>query len=821
MRLLRLSFILAAFATLLFACGGDDSEVGESANIDAGGTPDSQAEQKPPGPPEAVDTEVDPSSIRAGDSVSVRCSATDADGQDVEVERYEIGTDPVESVSLDGDALTFKKAGTYEVRCAIADGGISDLSPAVVEVLPGAVITLALVFDPDQKSYPTDKKVTVRGTGLDANGNTVENLAVTITKVEPDGHHKILGDAKDGITFDESNVYTITAVSVDNDEIDAARSIIVDAEAPIIEITEPERGITTDGDQEVTVKGTVSDNLGKVAWLEVNGQKLNVPEAGGEFETTVALTYGVNIIHVRAADPGENIREVGRAVMWSSRWLPLDPPAMDTDLVKSAVVVELGQDAVDDGVHDPNQLNDLATLFEVIVGGLNLNELIPDPIGEFKALIGNDMYQLRLTEITFDKPAVTLRLIDGGIYLKISLANFKARVQLKRTCDTPVLCDPINTTMSASSIVVETDIAFTVVAGEAMAQAQNTKVEINDLDVALEGIAGFLVNWIPDLLRDQLTSLMEGLITDQLETQLTDMLSQLFEALQINEKLDIPALIGEGATNSIQLILEPGQMRFTPEVMRMDLDGLVYADNDPPAEMPLRPDGTPQTVLGSISYAGCGPGGQPPSPPPSPVLAAAHDDFVNQLLFAVWKGGTLKIEAAGDDLADLDLSKYGVKDLALKVSFLLPPMLNSCGDGTNRVQLGDGYLEAQLKLLGQPLDVAFWLQAETVLILGTSVNEDGETELGFELGDLDPLIMEVARNEGMFAGNDQGLLDLIKGQLLPMLLEQLTGGLGGFAIPSIDLSSISDQLPEGATLNIDIQGFDRNGAYLLLLGGLK
>jgi len=73
----------------------------------------------------------------------------------------------------------------------------------------------------------------------------------------------------------------------------------------------------------------------------------------------------------------------------------------------------------------------------------------------------------------------------------------------------------------------------------------------------------------------------------------------------------------------------------------------------------------------------------------------------------------------------------------------------------------------------------------------------------------------------MFEGNDQGLLDLIKGQLLPMLLEQLTGGLGGFAIPSIDLSTLSDQLPEGTTLNIDIQGFDRNGAYLLVLGGLK
>ena len=137
MRVFRLSVLLVACAALLVACGGEDTDVAESANIDAVGSDSGGGQQKPPGPPDSVDTVVEPTSIRAGESVTVRCTAADADGQEVEVERFEIGTEPVEGVSLDGDSLVFKQAGTYEVRCAIPDGGPSDLEPAVVEVLPG------------------------------------------------------------------------------------------------------------------------------------------------------------------------------------------------------------------------------------------------------------------------------------------------------------------------------------------------------------------------------------------------------------------------------------------------------------------------------------------------------------------------------------------------------------------------------------------------------------------------------------------------------------------------------------------------------------
>jgi hypothetical protein len=195
---------------------------------------------------------------------------------------------------------------------------------------------------------------------------------------------------------------------------------------------------------------------------------------------------------------------------------------------------------------------------------------------------------------------------------------------------------------------------------------------------------------------------------------------------------------------------------------------------------------------------------------------------MNQLMFGIWDGGTLSLNLTADDLGDVDLSSFGVSDLSVQTTFMLPLTFNSCFDGEqSRVQIGDLYIDATLKLFGQDAHIAFWVQGEAPANIVVTENEAGESELGFELLDLDPVYLEVAINEGLFAGNDDAVITLVKEQLLPQMLGSLTGGLGGFSLPSIDLSSISPDIPEGTAINLSFDTVERSGAYSVLKGELK
>ena len=94
-------------------------------------------------------------------------------------------------------------------------------------------------------------------------------------------------------------------------------------------------------------------------------------------------------------------------------------------------------------------------------------------------------------------------------------------------------------------------------------------------------------------------------------------------------------------------------------------------------------------------------------------------------------------------------------------------------------------------------------------------------ELGFELLDLDPLVMEVVLNEGLFEGDDASLIALMKEQMLPQMIGALSGGLGGFSLPKIDLSGISEGIPEGTGIDFSFSNIGREDAFLLMQGELN
>ena len=205
-----------------------------------------------------------------------------------------------------------------------------------------------------------------------------------------------------------------------------------------------------------------------------------------------------------------------------------------------------------------------------------------------------------------------------------------------------------------------------------------------------------------------------------------------------------------------------------------------------------------------------------------PLTLGLHEDFLNQLMFGVWDGGTLNTKVGASALGDTDLSAMGVEDLDVTLDGHLPLVFNGC-KGSPMIQIGDLYVDAKLKLAGQATHMAFWVQGSVPVELKIVDGDDGK-ELGFDFSDFSDLKIEIAKNSGLFEGNNDGLLMIIKDQLLPMMLGSFTGGLGSFPLPEIDLSEMAKGIPPGTAFALDIKKVNNTGGYIRLdgaLGGTK
>ena len=197
-----------------------------------------------------------------------------------------------------------------------------------------------------------------------------------------------------------------------------------------------------------------------------------------------------------------------------------------------------------------------------------------------------------------------------------------------------------------------------------------------------------------------------------------------------------------------------------------------------------------------------------------------HEDLLNQLLFAIWEGGTMTIEAEGEEAAAIDLGGSGIALDALKVDPMLPLMIYGCGEG-HRLQAGDSYVEAQLLFLGEDTHIGLWLNLEAPVNLTTQESEDGVKQVAVEILEIDPIALEVVINQGLFEGDDEGLTSLVQDVMLPMLIDGVASDAFAFDIPVIDLGAESEDIPEGTEIDLVIDTISKHGAYMTLDGGLS
>ncbi len=796
-----------------------------------------------PGAATRVEARVDPDTVKAGAEATVTCLVTDAHGN--EIADAVTSVDPVEGLHVSGMRVWASGVGPYTVTCSVEGQDGVEKVPDTLVVTPGDPARVDLVVTPDWKAYAIGDEITLSYTVHDAFDNEVTGIGATFRAPEPPAVEPL---AADRFRFGEEGLHEFSVTLVPPwDGVTASRTLTCDESPPVITILFPDRGQTFTDDPKVVVQGTVTDTAG-VKSLSVNGAAVEVGE-DGHFETSMMSRHGLNGIVVLASDPFGHAAKVTRGYYYSTKYLPVaDDAAMADLLIPEAAMVFAGQEALDDGEHDPAHLDDLATIVEVLLGGVDIpgllggmgpfrfdlpgvvNVTLPIP-GVTPTLLGDVEVGVEVTDVTLGSPHLTLKSRDGGLDTSVSFSPVSFGLTLTLTLHTylkvhnpldgkdyevPMLAPSTSTTsrLTIGTLQVEMSLDIEKLPGQPLSvQGQAFDVTLSDIemdpltglliDLGIVDIFGFqvalgtydlssLVGGLNDLIAnyvlDPLVNFVTQPLIDLLEPLVTgligDAIEQILALLAIEQTIEIPPLLG-GQPIPLDLKVDLSSVRFRADGARLGLDLGVRTNK-----------GVDRDPLGSILRDGCL--RLDPDPPlfefpPEPSLqAGVRYDFANEGLFMVWWTGLL---SGPLDLSGFlgDMGSLPISDLEVTPDLLLPPILDDCNEqGMTHLQIGDAYLDLKFQLLNADQHIGIWLQADISAQVVASGNE-----VGIRLDKVEYLEYEMFD----IGGNMGDLMGMVEG-LLPALLDQVAGQEFRFPIPPVDLGGLIPGLPQGSSIQL-------------------
>lgn len=763
--------------------------------------------------PKKVVTYLDPTEIEAGEATTVTCAALDFYDNPVnDLPLSVYMTSPL--LTLAGRSISTTTAGVYPIKCVPQneDWSYFQLIGENLVVLPGRPVSLTLKKLPNKGYYGRNETLRVTAEAIDGYGNLIPDAEVVnpVTITPPTGIQPVPENPTGLFLLKEEGQYQMTFRLKAFPDIYAHLDVTVEGSGPLLSIVFPERGMTLTGKPSVTLRGYVGDDETGIAEIFVNDKNaINGIKPDGTFAYLLTpIKQGLNTVKVKVTNGAGITTETGLGFYFSSVYYPASATDAEASLVAQGARTFLGRDFIDDGDHSPPP-DDLATLIEMMLTSLDIGALLPNPVAEAGP------YKVLLSNLGFGKPTTNLHLFDGGINVYIQIPDFRIDVTAEGTCNFIIdWCPDVSGRVSSSNIIAVTDVLIWMDGnGQIQVKTQEVQVALQGLDVDIDGLIGDLLGWLIDLLVDTFTNAIEQAIVDQIGTLIDETLGDLLNEFQIDETFEIPALLG-GKPSAISLLTKPSHLAVEPEGIWLDMAATLYASK-----------GVSRNPLGSIGRGNCLAPGTPPTfelPWNSEVSLAAHDDLLNQALFAVWWGGTLNMKITAEDLGDTDLTEYGIENLNVDLDLLLPPILTDCPvPGKIQLQVGDLYLNAKMDFLYNPLDLGMFIQAAADVTLGLVEGEEG-TEVAITLDEIVLLDIEIVSINPDFPLDKETLMGLLEDQLIDDLLADVAGTeLVSVAIPSIDLSSLMADLPPGTSLSIDLEDLYRELGFTVIQGKLK
>ena len=699
---------------------------------------------------EFLDLQIDKSVAQAGENIPYRVWALDRFGNRVRDEAMEAEFD----VYADSLNLTINSSQVYSTVADVyginaAYGDIKDTE--FLEVVPDDADSITLVVpEGDVEKYDSIQcDVIVE----DRFGNRLDN--------EWDLWTDSLGTSTVSyniVTFLDEGYYTLYANTFKEDGtelIDSYGPLLIDSSGPLLGIATPPRGFWTE-DVSTTVSGTVIEEYSSLNALLVDGMVVQ-PDASGNFNTSMDLDEGVNVVETEAIDSDSNVSNDARAVL-SGNFEPKDQG------IEDAIQAYLGA----------NGINSLEDNLEAIVGGIDLASVLPpNPIASQGAAWCTAY--VNVNNLNYGNVGLDIDPQSNG-YIKLTMTLPSISMNL----DVPLSggswwqpCPDFSGSVSASSVTAEVILNPYVSNGQVVTNVVSTSSSINGLNVSLSGW-GSILNFIVNLFEGTIADLLEDEVSNVLSNEVPPLLNDFLQSLELVTSFDLMGTIFTLEAYPSSIFADNNGLGFGLETNIM-ADGWVLTD----------------TGLGSFAEGY----GAPVFAGNSGYNFALSTDVINQLLYQVWGSGFISQEISLSELgvsaSDIEVLFPNSSDLRITIEPLLPPVVTYDEvAGTIDLEMGDLYLAVHNGDYSAG-DLRLEIYTHIFAPIDMSVNS---TSILAAVGEPITYFDVVYPLEG--ARGTETLLDAV----IPLLLPSFTDAISEIPIPSfagVTLSNISSDIDNG------------------------
>lgn len=432
------------------------------------------------------------------------------------------------------------------------------------------------------------------------------------------------------------------------------------------------------------VTGQVCDARSPITALSVAGQV--IPVTGMQlcvpFDVPVASRWGLTLVTGEATNARGQVAQLARSFLRSPQWYPASAAGVPGEKVKQAIVAELHQAVLDDGVRTP--VDDVASLVESALGLVSLDAIVPTlfsgGVPPAPSCPGLPTLGYRVTKrapLTHGDFTVTQQLDGERLVLTIRLLAASVPIRVDgylNGCLAGLQTVTANGTVSASSItvtapfrsdttqavpweIVEEDITISV-----------TGVSI-DVDLGAFDIVSSLVSSILSSIANVVNTILPRLVWILMRDVFIGVADNFLDSFDSAPSSDL-ALPAGGPELGVSEA--PDKPVVSESSLKLRKDTEIFPKTARPGADPPR---------GAIRYAAAVP---KLAKPGLEYGVAIRIDLLNKFLWSAWRAGTF-------DLASLAAAGCGPTPAGLTLhSFATLPPVVMPAPGAMGIEIGIG-----------------------------------------------------------------------------------------------------------------------------------
>jgi len=336
-----------------------------------------------------------------------------------------------------------------------------------------------------------------------------------------------------------------------------------------IEIFTPDRAATLVSTEPVTVTGKLAAPAGGLLSLTIGGEEVGVAP-DGTFSQSIEARTGINILTVEATDSFEQEARVVQAFAYAPE--VVEPGSFaEPEPIPAGLLAWMDRAVFDDD--DTGDLDDLASLVQLVVAGFDLNAALPDPLipDEERPSFGWCTWDVAVTDVSIDLDEVDLYPVVDGLALKIHFSDLYAWVAA--TDDTFGCPDAVGSATS-EAITVSAELAVAIGPDGVQVDLVDITVDIAEIELDIQEGVGQLFDWVINWFEDDLTALLKS----ELEGQVSGIVAPLLAGVitqfaNFTYDFELPAIPPNTETLPMRLTVSPSNALLTPNGLELELTG--------------------------------------------------------------------------------------------------------------------------------------------------------------------------------------------------------------------------------------------------------